>query len=92
MLDRYCSDCHNLEDYSGGVAFDIMTREGIPGEARVWESAVRKLRGRIDVATYLIANGADISVVDDQGRSLRMPPMAMQGAELTGHLMKPKHY
>jgi hypothetical protein len=29
------------------VAFDTMTPEGIPDEAKVWEEAVRKMRGRL---------------------------------------------
>ena len=47
FLDRYCSDCHNDIEFKGKVAFDSMTPEGIPAEAKVWEAAVRKLRGRL---------------------------------------------
>jgi len=47
MIGKYCGDCHNAEDWAGGVAFDTMTLEGIPTEGEVWEHAVRKLRGRL---------------------------------------------
>jgi mono/diheme cytochrome c family protein len=47
MLDRYCSDCHNATDWAGGVAFDTMTPDGVADEAKIWEEAVRKLRGRL---------------------------------------------
>ncbi|MEQ1579493.1 MAG: DUF1587 domain-containing protein, partial [Steroidobacteraceae bacterium] len=47
FLDRYCTDCHNDIEFKGKVAFDSMTPEGIPADAKVWEAAVRKLRGRL---------------------------------------------
>lgn len=45
LLDKYCSKCHNTQDWAGGVAFDTLTPEGIPDDAETWEKAVRKLRG-----------------------------------------------
>ncbi|MES2624737.1 MAG: DUF1592 domain-containing protein, partial [Pseudomonadota bacterium] len=47
MLNQYCMDCHNLDDYSGGLAFDLMSHETISKDAEVWEKVVRKLRGRM---------------------------------------------
>lgn len=47
LLNTYCSDCHNSEDWAGSVAFDLMSLENVSAEAPVWESAVRKLRGRL---------------------------------------------
>ena len=47
MLDEYCMDCHNLEDYSGGLAFDLLEHDAISADAEVWEKVVRKLRGRM---------------------------------------------
>ena len=47
MLNEYCMDCHNLEDYSGGLAFDLMDHDAISADAEVWEKVVRKLRGRM---------------------------------------------
>ncbi len=47
MLNQYCMDCHNLDDFSGGLAFDLMEHNAIPKDAEVWEKVVRKLRGRM---------------------------------------------
>ena len=47
VLNEYCMDCHNLEDYSGGLALDLMDHESIRADAEVWEKVVRKLRGRM---------------------------------------------
>src|SRR5688500_10817532 len=47
FLDQYCSECHNAEDWAGGVAFDTMTQEQIPENAETMEKVVRKLRGRL---------------------------------------------
>lgn len=46
-IQQYCSDCHNLDDYSGGLAFDLMSSETIVKDAEVWEKVVRRLRGRM---------------------------------------------
>ena len=45
VLNQYCAKCHNSEDFSGGIAFDLMSHDTIPQDAEVWEAAVRKLRG-----------------------------------------------
>jgi hypothetical protein len=47
LLSAYCTECHNATDWAGSVAFDTMTPEGIADDAKVWESAVRKLRGHL---------------------------------------------
>ena len=47
LLEDYCIDCHNLDDFSGGLALDLMDHDSIPQEAEVWEKVVRKLRGRL---------------------------------------------
>ncbi len=47
VLNEYCVDCHNLDDYSGGLAFDVMDLDSITNDAEVWEKVVRKLRGRM---------------------------------------------
>ena len=44
-VQSYCFDCHNVEDWAGGVAFDSMSADAIPQDAKIWEQAVRKLRG-----------------------------------------------
>jgi len=45
VIQHYCYDCHNTEDWAGSVAFDSMSAEQIPNDAKVWEAAIRKLRG-----------------------------------------------
>src|SRR3984957_10405591 len=47
LLNTYCEKCHNSTDWTGGIAFDTMQPEGIPDDAKVWEAAVSKLRGRM---------------------------------------------
>jgi hypothetical protein len=47
LLNDYCVECHNFEDWAGGVAFDTMRPEAIPEDAKIWEAVVRKLRGRM---------------------------------------------
>ena len=44
-VQKYCFDCHNVEDWAGGVAFDTMSADAVPQDAKIWEKAVRKLRG-----------------------------------------------
>jgi hypothetical protein len=47
FLNQYCSKCHNAEDWAGGVAFDTMSPQDIPSDAKTWEHAMVKLRGRL---------------------------------------------
>jgi Protein of unknown function (DUF1587)/Protein of unknown function (DUF1595)/Planctomycete cytochrome C len=47
VIETYCFKCHNTEDWAGGFAFDTMTLDDVPGDAEVWEKAVRKLRGHL---------------------------------------------
>lgn len=47
LIDEYCMGCHNLDDYSGGLAFDLMDHGAIAADAEIWEQVVRKLRGRM---------------------------------------------
>jgi mono/diheme cytochrome c family protein len=47
MLETYCNECHNATDWAGGVAFDTLTPADVPREGKLWEAAVRKLRGRL---------------------------------------------
>ena len=47
LLNNYCEKCHNTTDWTGGVAFDTMQPSGIPEDAKIWEAAVSKLRGRM---------------------------------------------
>ena len=47
FINEYCTECHNFEDYSGGVDFTTMFVDEIPQHAETWEKAVMKLRGRM---------------------------------------------
>ncbi len=47
LLDSYCSECHNSDDWAGGLAFDLMSPQGLHNDADVWEQVVRRLRGRL---------------------------------------------
>ena len=44
-IQHYCTECHNVTDWAGSVAFDSMSADEIPQDAKVWEAAIRKLRG-----------------------------------------------
>jgi hypothetical protein len=47
FLERYCSKCHNVTDWAGGVAFETLSPHDIPADAETWEKVIRKLRGRL---------------------------------------------
>jgi Protein of unknown function (DUF1592)/Protein of unknown function (DUF1588)/Protein of unknown function (DUF1585)/Protein of unknown function (DUF1595)/Protein of unknown function (DUF1587) len=47
MLDTYCVECHNYKDWKGEIAFDTMTPEGIPQDAKIWETAIGRLEGNL---------------------------------------------
>ncbi len=47
FLSRYCVTCHNVQDWAGGVAFDVLSQEPIGKNAPVLEKAVRKLEGHL---------------------------------------------
>jgi hypothetical protein len=43
-LQRYCTKCHNTDDFSGGFAIDQLNRGDLHPDAALWEKVVRKLR------------------------------------------------
>jgi mono/diheme cytochrome c family protein len=45
VIERYCFDCHNDEDWAGSVAFTLMEADKVGEDAEVFENAIRKLRG-----------------------------------------------
>lgn len=47
MLENYCVGCHNLDDYFGGIAFDILQPDHIHQDAETWEKVIVKLRTRM---------------------------------------------
>jgi mono/diheme cytochrome c family protein len=44
MIETYCFDCHNTEDWAGGVAFDSMDASGVSKEGKIWETTIKKLK------------------------------------------------
>jgi hypothetical protein len=46
-IGKYCTDCHNRDDLTAEIAFDELTPESVAHEPRIFEAAVRKLRGRM---------------------------------------------
>ena len=47
FINQYCIECHNFEDYSGGLDFTTMFVGEVPQNSQVWEKAIQKLRGRM---------------------------------------------
>lgn len=47
LIENYCVECHNLEDFSGGIALDLMDIAHVGEEPEVWEEAIARLRGRL---------------------------------------------
>ena len=44
LLDKYCLECHNYEDYKGGLEFEVFDPGSAHEEASTAERMVRKLR------------------------------------------------
>ena len=44
MLDKYCSNCHNPDDYAGGLAFELLDTKNVLHDADKWEKALLKLQ------------------------------------------------
>jgi hypothetical protein len=47
LLDTYCVTCHNQRLKTGGLALDTADLSDVSKDARLWEEAVRKLRGNL---------------------------------------------
>jgi hypothetical protein len=47
LFKRYCIDCHNDVDRSGGLTFEGLDPESVPAHAETFEAVIRKLRGRL---------------------------------------------
>jgi hypothetical protein len=47
MLDSYCVDCHNDAERAGDLSFERLEPSGLHADAAIWETVVRKLRGRL---------------------------------------------
>ena len=44
LVENYCVKCHNTTDWAGNVAFDTMSADAVPEDAKIWEAAIKKLR------------------------------------------------
>ena len=47
MLTTYCFTCHNTRAKIGGLALDGLDLHAAADDARIWEKALRKLRGHL---------------------------------------------
>lgn len=45
VLEKYCFECHNAEDWAGGLALDTLSPETVPEDAEVWEKLISRMRG-----------------------------------------------
>jgi len=46
LFKDYCNECHNTEDWAGGIAFDVIGEDEIGDNTEVFEKVVRKLRSQ----------------------------------------------
>src|SRR5262245_14931816 len=44
MVETYCFKCHNATDWAASVAFDTMSVDAVPDDAKIWEAAIKKLK------------------------------------------------
>ena len=47
LIDRYCTDCHNDAERTGELTLEGLALTDVGEDAAIWESVVRKLRGRM---------------------------------------------
>ncbi len=47
LVDTHCMNCHNVVDWAGGLALDILDITHAAEDAHAWESVVHKMRGRL---------------------------------------------
>jgi mono/diheme cytochrome c family protein len=45
LINQYCVTCHNQKAKTAGLALDTLNLAQVGNDARIWEEAVRKLRG-----------------------------------------------
>ena len=44
LLENYCSECHNFDDFAGGLAFDLLDINDLLSDAETWEKVLLKLK------------------------------------------------
>ena len=47
LIERYCTDCHNDAERTGELTLERMALTDVGAHADVWETVVKKLRGRM---------------------------------------------
>ncbi len=47
FLERYCLECHDVYQWAGGLALDVLSWDQMRDDGEIWENVVRKLRGRM---------------------------------------------
>ncbi|MDY6983597.1 MAG: c-type cytochrome domain-containing protein, partial [Pseudomonadota bacterium] len=47
MLETYCFECHNAEDWSGSLDLSAYDLGNAVADAEVWENVLRKFRGNM---------------------------------------------
>src|SRR5688572_10933686 len=47
FIDRYCTDCHNDAERTGELTLERVALTDVGAHAEVWETVVKKLRGRM---------------------------------------------
>jgi hypothetical protein len=47
VIDRYCTDCHNDAERTGELTLERLELTDVGAHAEVWETVVKKLRGRM---------------------------------------------
>lgn len=45
VIENYCYQCHNDEDWAGSIAFNLMSVDEISHDAEIWEEAIRRIEG-----------------------------------------------
>ncbi len=44
LVDTYCTECHNNDDWFGQLAFELVDRENVDADVELWEKVIRKMR------------------------------------------------
>jgi hypothetical protein len=47
LVESYCLDCHNDEDWAGQIAFSLMGPDSIHEQPEIFEAVLKKLGGRL---------------------------------------------
>src|SRR5690606_2440908 len=47
LVERYCLDCHNDEDWAGQVAFSLLGPDSVNLQPELFETVLKKIGGRL---------------------------------------------